>query len=126
MATVISWDNFALGQADLGEDTIRLTESNLNDPNLIEIVLSTDQQVTWWKGIELWDGVIGASNKIGFTYTQDSNHGPVCAQVRANSPERFRLELLKGKMFNVHTGMYELRDFSLRRGRRLHFHWIRD
>jgi hypothetical protein len=83
-------------------DAIRFDVSS-GTPGRIGIVLKTNPNVTWWKGVEIFGDTTW--NRIGEVQTQDANHGPAVQNIdiRQFVPDRSRLEFWKAKAFGVHT-----------------------
>jgi hypothetical protein len=138
MADRRSWDDFdvyfvptdSINRASegrpSGEDGIdQARELNAVDPQFVELGLSTEPHITWWKGIRAYtrDG-----HDIGQLAMQDADHGPRWMRVRVDQLAGGRLEIEKAKAFGVHTGMYELRFDEMPHGggTRFTFGWHRD
>lgn len=87
-----------------GEDRIDVVvtrDENLeNGGGPTRIGLQSDPGITWTKKIRVMDGDI----EVASLSTQDDEHGPVWVDL----PSGTHLELCKGKMFNVVTGMYRV------------------
>lgn len=138
MAERIDWNSFVvrswgqvsrpitpLGGAPSQEDEIFLERTpGAVDPGFVEIVLRTENHITWWKGIRVWvrDGGEGAIE------TLNAYHGPAVLRIGVDLLAGGRLELQKAKLLGVHTGMYELDLGAIagRAGTRFAFTWVRD
>jgi hypothetical protein len=139
MAESIDWNSFVsngggtilrpvtrLGGAPSGEDEIFLDEEpGLVDSGFVEIGLGTEAAITWWKGLQAWTA---EGNDIGMVAMQDANHGPTFLRIPTALLPGARLQLMKAKVFGVHTGMYELQlgDIASHDATRFTFTWMRD
>jgi hypothetical protein len=105
------------------EDTVSLEISAHDSGPLLELVLETAPDVTWWKALEVRSL---SGELLARVETHDADHGPEVATVEASLLPGARLVLAKAKVFGAHTGMYELRDLDAHVGERLRFRWQRD
>ncbi|WP_027344260.1 hypothetical protein [Hamadaea tsunoensis] len=118
--TSLSWSNFPTVSS---EDSIRVTQIQNVAPGSVQVCLHTAVDVTWWKGIEArgWN-----NGKLQGVYTQNANHGTTCMTFLLS--DVMYVELMKAKLFGVHTDMYRLTNATLnqRSGDTVTFDWIRD
>lgn len=102
-------------------DIIWMYTNNGPGGNEIEIVLETDQDITWYKEIKAFDV---HNNALGWVSTQDHAHGPVSMLISLNNAHA--LVFTKAKAFGIHTGEYVVYDLSAKAGKQLVFSWQKD
>jgi hypothetical protein len=117
----LNWINF-VGERFPDGDTIHLDETDLGDPNVIEIELHQPYN-TWWKGVEVFVG----DTMIERLYVWDSNRdaGPV----RINVNDLIgggNVIFNKAKFLGIHTRMYVIAGLDQKRGKRMSFSWLDD
>jgi hypothetical protein len=90
--------------------------------NLIEVVLQSGPEITWWKAINIHSS--GSDTEI---WNQDDTKS---ASVQLNA-DQFRnarwIEFKKAKTLGIHTGMYDLKQLDhIQPGSRVIFNWVKD
>jgi len=94
--------------------------------NTFKISLKTNRQITWWKGIKIFDK---SGKMVCLLSTQENDHGPTMSQVfrRNQFGAKVKVEFWKAKAFGVHTHVatkyFDLRDLL---DTETNFHWMND
>lgn len=94
--------------------------------NTFKVTLSTTPQITWWKGIKIFDR---NGQMICLLSTQDADHGPTTSQTltKKQFDSKIKVEFWKAKAFGVHTHVatkyFKLSDFLNTETR---FYWMND
>ncbi len=110
-----------------GEDRVFFSYSTYGTvpSNTVRLVLGSNSNITWWKGLE-------AIRPDGSVYpvslqTYENNHGYYSMDVNVSDrPNLWALKFLKAKLFGIHTGMYCIENLYAWRGRTLYFTWTYD
>jgi hypothetical protein len=94
----------------------------------MEASLTSAENVTWWKGLELVR--IADNTIVGHAETQDNNHGGSNNDLSLglnnfDRPEHYTLYLCKAKILGIHTRMYYIPGEMLME-RRFEFYWQKD
>ena len=95
-----------------GNDNIKKVALNKNlSREDLSFSLSTSSQITWWKGIKIFDR---NDKMICLLSTQDNDHGPKLSKTfnAQNFGSKVKVEFWKAKTFGVHTHI-ETKYFSL-------------
>ncbi len=121
MAERISWGSFP-ELRDFDKFTVVETAGT---PGKVTIVLSTALSVTFWKAIKLMGR--GNGRIIREVITEGTNHGPTpILEIDVSEFDTSRIVFAKGKIFGIHTDMYELFEIREKEGLTLTFNWIAD
>jgi hypothetical protein len=104
-------------------DTIDVKiEPNVLPSSIVQLVLSSDPQITWFKGITFYDAY-GGQHMIGIQDTTKQASVSIAAGLIPGGHLGFE----KAKLAGYHTGVYELDDLSrIAGGSRVTFNWIQD
>ena len=117
----LNWINFT-GQRFPAGDVIALYETDLGDPDVIELELHQPYN-TWWKGLEVF--VEGTMIQALYVENGRRDAGPVRVAVNevigAGS-----IIFSKAAFLGIHTRFYVVGGLDQKRGRRLSFVWIDD
>jgi hypothetical protein len=117
----LNWLNFE-GQRFPDGDVIRLAETDLGDPDQIQITLHQPWN-TWWKGIELLNGDSVVYGLAVSNNSRDAEGAVIDVNQLAGAGH---LRFSKAKAFGIHTAMYDIGELTQKRGKRLDFHWLDD
>lgn len=91
-----------------------------------EVSLTVADNITWWKGIELFNKE--TNTIVRQVETQDHNHGPNEFQIGINNfdrAENYTFFLCKAKEFGIHRRMYYIDGEQLFYNR-IEFFWQKD
>jgi hypothetical protein len=122
----VSWEDFAQTNRLWDNDVISVQLTPIDDPNSIEIALELAAHKTWWKGIQVQDDNGSVVREISVQDNRKSDSTRVDARILLDASGY--LLFMKGKAFNIHTGMYRLATGGLNqlRGQRATFFWSAD
>jgi len=112
-------------------DLINVTfQPNAVSSDIIEFELQSAPDITWWKGLRVYDGVGSdwqIENQDGQAWSPyDSQHGII--SLWAHQASTGHLVFSKAKFFGWHTDMYVLYDLATQMlpGTRVIFRWVQD
>jgi hypothetical protein len=117
-ADEISWGSFP----NLHDgDTINVTkEAGKAGKDEVEVVLILSPRLSWVKAVRALDA---NGNELARIEVKDNFK---TASFRVNVTQAARLELVKGKLFGVPTGMYQISDLRSLAEHRVTLEWARD
>jgi hypothetical protein len=105
------------------EDIINLTIGTARNPDDVEFQLETAANIVSGKALELRSHSDSVIHRVK---TRNANRGPQQFSVPAANLLGTRLLLTKAKLLGVHTGMYELANLTIYKGKSLQFLWQSD